>query len=484
MYSTATTSVYTTDKIFRTRAGDLSVSSNSISDWWYTCDIVDASTMWEYKTSCLCEYPDTNQQCYSPFGSPIAKTYLVNIPVNPYFFPGQQPAPPLASGLLCDEEPPAIQFRISNKIKITIPDDPVFSGTYVWDRTAALAAWTLNLSESQLSNSINCGTDNLIEFVEVGNPSSSYPAGFEETYSTYGLETEKVYAFPAKYYMYATAAAETSESMGHRLSVGFTIPIRYRHGYGDWIVVDRRINNGIKTPHILNGSPNYAILNEGPEPTDNTISYKFINPDNNTPICSSGINELGFSFKTSASGLGFPCTTFGYPYPYFGETELPYFEPKIGVESLVEFVYDCRNTINCNIANGTILTDNSPSMNVNDQGVCLGSTINIDYACAGVPTNEQMRLYFLSKVNNLKIYYGDGSTTYTINGDIDEAVELPIFGSLAAIRTYINQDFAVYDVNNNAYRCVDLYVVYDPYVYYEPEDNPPPCVIIILSDDC
>jgi hypothetical protein len=451
--------------------------------------------MWEYQATCLCEDPYTSQQCYSPFGSPIAKTYLVNIPVNPYFFPGQQPAPPLASGLLCDEEPPATQFRISNKIKITIPDDPVFSGTYVWDRLNS-STWILNSSESQWAADFTC-TDSLIgqtttiEFIEVNNPSQSYPAGFEETYSTYGLETEKVYAFPAKYYMYATVTAATSESMGHRLSVGFTLPIRYRHAYGDWIVVDRLLSGGIKTPHILNGSPNYAILNEGPEPADNTIGYKFINPANNTPICPSGINELGFSFKTSASGLGAGCFAFGYPYPYFGEAELPYFEPKIGVESLLEFVYDCRNTINCNIANGTILTDNSPSINVNDQGVCLGSTINIDYACAGVPTNEQMRLYFLSKVNNLKIYYknyfGGNSTTYTINGDIDEAVELPIFGSsasLAEIRTYINQDFAVYDVNNNAYRCVDLYVVYDPYAPYIPEEGPWPCVIIILSDDC
>jgi hypothetical protein len=447
--------------------------------------------MWEYQATCLCEDPYTSQQCYSPFGSPIAKTYLVNIPVNPYFFPGQQPAPPLASGLLC-EDPPT-QFRISNKIKITIPDDPVFSGTYVWDRQANSTTWILNAGESQIRDFMCYGEvdqNYTLGFAEVNNASQIYPASFEETYTIYNLEVEKAYAFPAKYYMYATVAAETSESMGHRLSVGFTIPIRYRHAYGDWIVVDRLLNGGIKTPHILNGSPNYSIVNEGPDPTDNTVSYKFINPANNIPICPSGLNELGFSFKTSASGLGIGCLTFGQPYPYF-QNELPYFEPKIGVESLLEFVYDCRNTINCNIANGTTLTDNPPSINVNDQTVCLGSTINIDYACAGVPTNEQMRLYFLSKVDNLKIYYknyfGGSSTIYTINGDINEAVELPIYGSfasLADIRTYINQDFAVYDVNNNAYRCVDLYVVYDPYGDYIPEEGPSPCVIIILSDDC
>jgi hypothetical protein len=33
VYSTATTNVYTTDKIFRARAGDLSASSNSVSSW-------------------------------------------------------------------------------------------------------------------------------------------------------------------------------------------------------------------------------------------------------------------------------------------------------------------------------------------------------------------------------------------------------------------------------------------------------------------
>jgi hypothetical protein len=463
------------------------------------CPIVDASTMWEYQASCLCEDPYTSQQCYSPFGSPMAKTYLVNIPSNPYFFPDQPPAPPLASGLLCNN--PRTQFRISNKIKITIPNDPIFSGIYVWDREPAIggsqtADWILNLNESQLSNSINCVPDlglpsNLIGFAEASNPSRSNPASFEETYTIYALEPEKVYAFPAKYYMYLTAAAASTESMGHRLSVGFTLPIRYRHAYGDWIVVDRLIANGKKTPHKLNGSPNYAILNEGPDPGDNTISYKFIDSISNQPICSSGLNELGFSFKTSGPGLGFECSDFGLPYPYFGEQELSWFEPKIGVQSLVEFVYDCRPTINCNIAAGATL-DTITGATLIDPNSCLGLTINVDHNC--VNPAAQMRLYILNFADNLSINFKNANNlanTYRKQTYANTALELPISvgsntASLVDIKYYINNYLAVYEYYSNAYRykCIDLYVVNDPFVNYIPEEGPPPCVVIIPSDDC
>jgi hypothetical protein len=410
----------------------------------------------------------------------MPKTYLVDIPQNPYFFPNQLPAPPSASGLICLSPP--TKFRISNKIKITIPDDPVFSGTYVWDRQANSDNWILNTGESQIRDFIcddEIDQNYTLGFVEVNNASQSYPASFEETYTEFNLEVKKVYAFPAKYYMYATLAAETSESMGHRLSVGFTMPIRYRHAYGDWIVVDRLIQNGIKTPHILNGSPNYAIVNEGPDPTDNTISYKYINPANNMPICSSGLNELGFSFKTSASGLGVGCFAFGQPYPYFDE-ELPYFEPKVGVKSLLEFVYDCREGVNCGIVNS--LSGGSWIQNTSVNNVCYGSTINVTYNCVSdiiqsTFASATINMYFIVS-NNYRIYLANNTfSNYLVDNTYKKLFHTTFTGySYNDIIQYVNSSVAIYPIVGDKYGCLDL--------YWETISSNEYNLYIIPSDDC
>ena len=165
--------------------------------------------------------------------------------------------------------------NISKRIKITIPDDPIFSGTYVFDRGFGDSSlnsnnWIFNTGLSQYNlNTYNHPESFLNGKLLVSLSDTNYteylPGYNELKTSLYKGENnslanqlEDVFSFPAKFVFTAVQPPcpcsgeigtawppiSTTQASGHRLAVGFAPPIRWRSPYSDWIIVDK-INHTI-----------------------------------------------------------------------------------------------------------------------------------------------------------------------------------------------------------------------------------------------
>lgn len=341
----------------------------------------------------------------------------VQLPDNYYLWTQVNIPPSSSYNDLCNEISPTY-LNVSDKIKITIFDDPIFSGVYVFDRVDGTGNsnlfspnWVLNSGESShnLSTYSHPGSifdENLLVSLndDMTSPGATVAyEGYTELKISYSndstnvgdIQLEDAYAFPAKFVFTAVqppcpCSGDPSlpeyiatTGIGHRLAVGFVPPIRYRHTYGDWILVD-------KIPHIVTGTPNYVIgslFNNGYQATNgmylNTSAYVsytesttgipptpigtgFINIIGGEgvdirPVCTD-IPNIGFAFKVSATGLGYDRGTSLYidstsniqgigrlhTYERYYDFDLnirderPFFGPKTPVVAAVEFVYSCR----------------------------------------------------------------------------------------------------------------------------------------------
>lgn len=266
---------------------------------------------------------------------------------NYYRVPWQAIEPPAgAINNLCNP----YYYNFSKKIKITIADDPIFSGTYVFDynanktvaSTGIPGKWDLNLSESTFNISQHpcssgttggCSVYNgkyLISLDVINNPSSSGYNGYYE-HSVSDNTINSAYAFPANIIMTAIQPPADSgypkatrtdcgsptftgipqpTGIGHRMVAAFKTPIRYRRGYDDWIVVDR-------IPMTISGiAPSYISGISSLNVTITGVSNSLYGPDmisgiyyspftniNATGLCLS-VAHSGTAFKVSATGLG------------------------------------------------------------------------------------------------------------------------------------------------------------------------------------
>lgn len=398
--------------------------------------------------SCNCDGNSSSTQCYiTPECGVISKTDFVDIPPNPFIPSYSSKTSPSESGKLCLDNNGYKPIRVSNKIKISIPYDPIFNGIYVFDKCSI--GWILNSGEStiNINSCFNTGDVNqtphqLISFSEVDNPSDINKC-YIETYSNYnlGAYSGDIYAFPAKYYMCATQPASSITDIGHRLSVGFTLPIRYRPRCKDWVLIDRLYGpNGKKTPHSIFGSPNYAYYQNPTNGQDYLPRYTFLTSDNQI-VCGSGINEIGFSFKCQGQQLGYGCNNIcNYSYNNQPDTTYPvdetsWFKPKIPVLAQVEFVYDCRPQCDCvNIINYNEI-GGWESLNTK----CYGSSVNINYDCdqeINEPsfTNKEVKVYFVPSdqyrfyiQDNISsdIYYSTPISISTQTSIIDKVIKYP-----------------------------------------------------------
>lgn len=372
--------------------------------------------------------------------------------------------------------------NISKRIKITIPNDPIFSGTYVFDRalgdyTLQSSAWTLNsqLSEHNLNvydHPESASNNKLLISLNDNGYDVRFPGYNEIKSSLYennylANQMEDVFSFPAKFiftavqppcpcsgYVGTAFPPISTQGSGHRLAVGFAPPIRWRHPYDSWIIVDKVI-------HTISGTiPNYAtgvVFNDGTSYfsnidqtnvfLNNSKSIKYtqsyipgtqisetrdgyisVTSDNGYagfwPVCT-GLEDFGFAFRVSASGLGIDKSnhsnnlmTDEYTYiqgigplqyheTYYtwndtdGTTttlvdERPFFEPKIPVTAEIEFTYSCRNGLPCFDLSPVPITDPSITTisNINTS-VCdykVNPNIYLNYLCGGnqtlVPTDD------------------------------------------------------------------------------------------------
>lgn len=379
-------------------------------------------------------------------------THEISLPYTPYIWPYMSSPPPVsASGLLCPKNYPYNQatVRISNRIKVTVHDDPVFSGVYVFDGND-VGVWSLNsqLSAYNIETNDEFYYSSNIRFFQMfdplnWDPANPYPldgipAYFETLYNTQNLvnpdppcenpytQTFRMldsYAFPASFVLTAIQRSVVNNDSlytgGHRLSLGFTLPVRYRKGYKDWIVVD-------KVPHAISGYKNYSH----PVVVDNCNSYidfDFLEygthyprsdyAGNITGIKCSGIDDFGFAFRVNSSLLArnnFDSQTENAPSNYLNSRQYirddgfidgavingwgaQFFGPKIPINASVEFIYSCRPGLPCFNLTPSIINP----ITATGYG-CIEdyySVINVDYLCGGSPQDRPDDNYWID--NNI-----------------------------------------------------------------------------------
>jgi len=407
-------------------------------------------------------------------------THITQIPVNSYLYP-QLRNPPVGSyNLLCGNN---YDIRISDKIKISIPDDPIFSGTYVFDYVPGggdsdlfSSNWILNSVESNHNLSSYNHPDSAANgklLVSLCNSDFSasvfgYPGYMEIKTSYYNddnnaaaRQLEDVFAFPAEFIFTAvqppcpcTGIPDVdyigTSGIGHRVTVALAAPIRWRHPYRDWILVDKvshTIDNSIinyATGTLFNDGALYVnrdiyLLNSKyikytksyVPGTANTVigdGYISIAPndyDGLTSIVCTGIPDLGIAFRSSAYGLGIDR---GQTY-YFDSTaniqgiggfqeftrnvvdnwdfiikdERPFFDSKIPIKANVEFIYSCRPGLPCFNITPSII---SP---VTGTGIgCIVdyyTSINIDYLCGEYDGKPDDAYWINNNITSTNIIY-------------------------------------------------------------------------------
>jgi hypothetical protein len=249
--------------------------------------------------------------------------------------------------------------NISKRIKITIPDDSIFSGIYVFDRGFGDSFlnsnnWIFNTGLSQHNLNTYDHPESVMDgklLVSLSDTDYLLFTGYNELKTSLykgendylANQLEDVFSFPAKFVFTAvqppcpcsgevgTAFPPVStQGSGHRLAVGFAPPIRWRQSYNDWIIVD-------KISHTISEIPNYATgalfnngityfsttdqadvaLNNcksirytesyipGAAASETRDGYLGITTADTGfwPVCT-GLTDLGFSFRVSANGLG------------------------------------------------------------------------------------------------------------------------------------------------------------------------------------
>jgi hypothetical protein len=397
--------------------------------------------------------------------------------------------------------------NISKRIKITIPNDPIFSGTYVFDKDFGdiylqSSNWILNTGLSQHNLSLYDHPESIMNgklLVSLNDTGfdGSLPGYNELKTSLYKQENnfqssqlEDAFSFPAKFIFTAvqppcpcsgdigTAWPPVStQGTGHRLAVGFATPIRWRHPYDSWIVVDRinhtipgTITNYATGVAFNNGMTYFSTTDQTNVALNNCKSIKYtesqvpgtliseigdgyisISYDNSYtgfwPVCT-GLTDLGFAFRVSASGLGtdkgrhswsnaigmyeentyiqgIGPTQYHETYYTWNEQdgapttlvdERPFFEPKIPVTAEIEFTYSCRNGLPCFELTPVQITDNSiatiSDISISSCTYNPNPNIYLNYLCGGNQTTvPNDNIWINNSITGIRVIFSGISGT-------------------------------------------------------------------------
>ena len=456
----------------------------------------------------------------------LNQVYSKILPKINYLWTQLRDPPSNVYSLICPND---YDVNLSKKIKITIVEDPIFSGIYVFDYSPGNGDsqllsdnWVINSGESQ---------HNLVPYDHPESPQdgkilvslndyagSTFPYNgylelkaslYNDENNTGAEQIENAYAFPSHMVFTAVRAPcpcsgytgtawpkPSTVGSGHRLSVGFALPIRWRHPYKDWIIVD-------KVTHRINTIPNYTtgnIFNDGTyyyssEQQQNvylnnsiaisgTISYApgtantaytggYFSTSSTTwggmwNTCT-GINNLGFAFRSSASGLGYdrgfaryldtftaiqgigPFNYFDRYYVWDGEDpdsdldivdERPFFDNKTPVIANIDFVYSCRPGLPCMNFNGSTIAPISSS------GVgCFGgikSNIDIDYLCGEYAQSYPPDSHWISgNITSTQIIYSgfSGILPIVLTGEIlPSSTSYSYWDTITQYSSYVTYD--------------------------------------------
>jgi hypothetical protein len=224
------------------------------------------------------------------------------------------------------------------------------------------------------------------------------------------------------------------------------MPIRWRHPYQDWIVVDQ-------IPHTITGIIDYTTgipfsdgtggssdVNSksvqyaeswtpgtlgavGNSPTGGYITISNDNDHAIWPICT-GLSDLGFAFRVSASGLGLDEETGENEHdpleglgnlqnftPDFGSPDARdtsnFFGPKIPVKASIEFTYSCRPLLPCRSGVGENIA--ITKYEASGCGIYLAPVIGVDQLCGQFAVSSPPDSHWIdNNITSTQIVYSGG----------------------------------------------------------------------------
>jgi hypothetical protein len=412
----------------------------------------------------LSSWEDPNAIC-----NDLRFTHPINLKYPYYIFKGQpnngvitstpKSAPSSAYSLFCGT-PPTTNF--TSRISIKIPDDPVFSGKYVFDYKPVTQTWALNTNIGMTDTAVSGYQDTyssyankkIISLVETTNE----PAykGYVEyaTSGAVGSNLSGVYAFPCQFVFTAIQAPQDINGIdwglnatklplgtGHRAVIGFNPPLRWRHPYGDWTVVDQIGHNILPENYpldVLGTAPAKPWFNTNyftgiaSQPSSINISgisnnpYNLSSSSSKTPVCT-GLSTIGFSYRTSGVGVPFDSSAYNnnsgvfmlsrcsgtrphfhkYTFVDLGNTysidETALFSPKQYLDAAIEFNFSCRTSGTTCLEFNSLTPVSTGYSTISNN--CFGSYVNADFMCGDNLAHPSGGYFTTEGVQDIKIVY-------------------------------------------------------------------------------
>jgi len=393
-----------------------------------------------------------------------------------------------AYNALCGNPP---QANLSSIIEIKIPYDPVFSGTYTFSYAPSITGWRLITSDNRTSTSLlpyySGGADSvrqgpfhnkLLVTLEQTSTEPTYKGYVEVARSGDSASNiSGVFAFPAHFVFSALCPPTDLEysaehpfptTSGHRAVLGFTVPIRWRKEYFDWIVVDQvghkvsgsKYSNPI-TPDYwmpaaslsvsgyatsisgsnviglsgITNNPATYTLSDTSTAISGSCSMSFMAADtewSEGPVQYSGLAHMGFCYRTSTSGLPYHDSIYNLDlnnfmgirptfngtnttaYSNYDETRL--LGNKQDMEAWITFPNSCRTSGTTCAAFGNILgaaTAVVPTGYTTISGTCIGSYVNADFSCGDATPRPDATYFSTEEITGIKpLYLGTSDNIY------------------------------------------------------------------------
>jgi hypothetical protein len=429
---------------------------------------------------------------------------------------------------LCGSPP---QANLSSIIEIKIPYDPVFAGTYTFSYAPSITGWRLIESNGRTSTSLPAysGSDasrqgpfqnkKLIS-LEQTSTEPTYK-GYVEVARSGGSTSNisGVFAFPAHFVFSAISPPTDIDTdpypttSGHRAVLGFTVPIRWRKEYFDWIVSDQgghkvsgsKYSKGWEAEYwipstnlsvsgyatsssgsgtiglsgITNSPATYNLYDLSTAITG-SCSMSFMAADtewSEGPVPYSGLAHMGFCYRTSASGLPYHEDNVMDLNDFMGIRQVfnndtinttRLLGNKQDMEAWITFKNSCRTS-------GTTCSDFSPILGgvlgalpvptgyTTISGTCIGSYVNADFACMDNIARPEETYLSDEGVTGIKpLYLGTSDNVYPFVKVNANSGNVYMAGSgqnifidyngphtLNDFREWINKEFSFVEISGN-----------------------------------
>jgi hypothetical protein len=430
-----------------------------------------------------------------------------------------------AWNVLCGNPP---QANLSSIIEIKIPYDPVFSGVYTFAYTPVTSGWILindgrtstSLSPYSSSDSSRQGPFQNKKLISLEQTLT------EPTYKGYvevarsgnsSSNISGVFAFPAHFVFSAISpptdidAVPFPTTSGHRAVLGFTVPIRWRQEYFDWIVSDQgghkvsgskyskgweadywipstnlsvsgyatsRSGSNIIGLSGITNNPAVYDLSDSSTAISGSCNMSFLAADtewSEGPVPYSGLAHMGFCYRTSASGLPYHQNSVMDLNDFMGIRQVfnndtinttRLLSNKQDMEAWITFKNSCRTSgTTCNDLASILASVNLPPSTgyTTISGTCIGSYINADFSCSDNIARPDSTYISSEGITGIKpLYLGTSDNIYPFVKVNESSGNVYMAGSgqnilidyngpntLDGVREWINKEFSFVEISGN-----------------------------------